>query len=281
MGGSIRSYQNYQAFLADHVSSMKVKSQGWSLNVWKRHLGIASAASLSMILNGQRHPGKNLILALAKYFQFNPEEARYFEKLVSLQKKSKSTKMSLFLNQVLSNEDKRLELKVIDEDKLQDLQELLMNPLTHILREMTTLKNFRENVSWISQALKSKYSYEEITELLERAIDVGLIKKIEGEGLKISTLAVRVPKPNERSLELFHQKVLGETVSGINSVPQADRAYHVSYLNIRKENLELAKKMLREFQSEFNQFLTEEQGDEVYQLSMQFIPITSAAPKAH
>jgi len=53
-------YTSCRAFLCAHSEEKKVGKPSWSYGAWAKRLGFSGTASLTMILHGQRNPGKEI-----------------------------------------------------------------------------------------------------------------------------------------------------------------------------------------------------------------------------
>ncbi|MCC7405624.1 MAG: DUF4423 domain-containing protein [Bdellovibrionales bacterium] len=270
---NVNKYHNYREFLNDHVAEMKRRHRGWSLNRWQRQLGLKSSGTLSMVLSGQRQLGEKLTQSLIRYFKFNQEQARFFERLVMLQKRQEDPKLRLFLTAHKPANDPEGELKPTH-SQVEQVQRLLLDRFTHILREILSLRDFVPNPEWIARRLRRGPTAEVVREHLRQLQDAKLVSQSGENSWQAVPTALQLPQPDAALLAQFHRQVLEDSARCLGEVPEAERAFHVSYLNVRRDQLPLAKKMLRQFQVEFSRLFAEPPGDEVYQLSLQFVPIT-------
>lgn len=98
---SIYDYTNYRDFLKEHFQEKKENSSHFSLGVWARILDVSNRSVLANVLNGNRHPGKELQKKFVGYFSFTIDEEKYFRDLVALQKvQDKKAKIDMMIESV-------------------------------------------------------------------------------------------------------------------------------------------------------------------------------------
>jgi uncharacterized protein (TIGR02147 family) len=83
-----------------------------------KKLGFKATTSLTMIINGQRHPGQDTINTFIQYFKFDEKQSEYFADLVRFEKLKTDPRLyDLILKELkrrsLKNRHKAIELKKI------------------------------------------------------------------------------------------------------------------------------------------------------------------------
>jgi uncharacterized protein (TIGR02147 family) len=225
-----------------------------------------------MIVNGKRQPGRNMTAALKRYFDFSPDEARHFDKLLALQRKQGST-MRLAIapqNADLPHESPQFKSE-------EEIQNLLLNSLTHIIREMTTLRDFVPQPVWIMEHLNQKVSEDFLRDHIEGMKQNGLITADSDGRWLAAPVRHKMKKPERSKIQNFHTEVLDRTLDTLSSttVEEKNRAFVVNYLNVKESDIPIARELIAKFQSEFNSLIGSHPGDAVYQLSLQFVPVAS------
>jgi uncharacterized protein (TIGR02147 family) len=229
-----------------------------------------------MVLSGQRQLGEKLTQSLIRYFKFSEEQARFFERLVMLQKRQEDPKLRLFMTAQEPVNDPEGELRPTAHSQMETVQRLLLHPLTHVLREIFSLREFVPDLDWIAGRLRGNHSVAVVREHLKQLVEVELVSEESDNSWRALPTKVKLPQPDPALLAQFHRQVLEDSARCLGEVPESERAFHVSYLNVRCDQLPLVKKMLRQFQIEFSRLFAEPPGDEVYQLSLQFVPVTQS-----
>lgn len=269
------NYTDYREFLRDYIQEKNNASRSWSLTVWHRQLGLSSSATLSMIVNGKRNPGPALTKAFVKYFNFDESEAKYFENLVLIQKRNKSNPTVLFARKDLVRNDIKEYISAQESNSISETAlSLLADPLTHILREMVTLPDFQMNAEWIQSRLLKKRPLTEIEIFIKSLLDARLIELTQEGYWTAPKLNLKWSTPTTTDRVKFHQEVMKISLESLVEVQESLRSFNVSYLNIKSENINLAKQLVRQFQIDFGKLLADDAADNVYQLSIQFQPVT-------
>jgi hypothetical protein len=164
--------------------------------------------------------------ALKQYFDFSPDEARHFDKLLALQRKQGST-MRLAI--VPPSADLPAESPQFKSEE--EIQNLLLNSLTHIIREMTTLRDFVPQPNWIMEHLNQKISADFLRDHIEGMKQNGLIiTDSEGRWLA-APVRYKMKKPEQWKIRNFHTEVLDRTLDTLSSatVEEKNRAFVVNY----------------------------------------------------
>ena len=264
-------YNDFREFFNDFIAFKKYSNPFWSYGLWAKDLGLTGASTLSMIMSGKRNPSTKLCKTFSTYFKFNEEEMNYFLKLVSLQKQAKNnpelTKILL-----LKDQEDQLDQK----EKLNQGKEkpLFFDWRAFVIRELTKLSDFKEDMAWVRKRLNNKLSEQEIKSVIEKLLNHGALIRTE-EGKLTATKQVILPgeKINREDARVFHQEISELSKQSFN-IELPLRALNSSTLSIKAEEIEKAKDLIRNFQIEFSSLLEEEVGDEVYQLNIQFFPLT-------
>ena len=169
----LKTYSNYRDFLNAYASE-KRKKKVWSLGVWSQQLKLKSSSTLTMVLNGQRHPGKKLTQAFAEHFNFTRTEQKYFETLVNIQKNIKDPKLSLLL---LKSPELLMDSDSESHTKVTSVNDLFFLRMTHVLREMALLQDFKSDAEWISKRLLQKVTPSQIGRLIEQLLEAKIVTK--------------------------------------------------------------------------------------------------------
>lgn len=259
----INDYSDYRQFLEDYFAMKKKSDRNWTLSVWAQLLELNSVATLSMILTRKRHAGKKLVERLITYFQLNHDQAEYFREIVKLQKAAKGDKK---LTQIMIESSK-------DDVNPEEL-DMVFNWESYAVRELTKLKEFKEDPDWITKALNFNLNEEYLPKLIERMLSSSFLERKDDGELFASHNSISPTKPIEKkAAKKFHRDLLDLSHQAFN-IPLDRRTFTHTTLSIKKENLKKAKEMIREFQINFTKLLEDTEGDDIVHLNIQFYPIT-------
>ncbi len=262
---SIFEYKNYLDYLNDYYQEKKSNNPHFSYAVWAAKMNLKSSSMLSMILNNERFPSKALIEKLAKYIGLSKEEEEYMEGLIDLKRIQKNSRLTVFLKSEFSPTRTQ-----------EDNEDLLLTPTTFIIKELVEGVGQKGlDPLWLKKHLligQQDINLDLIlSELLKRKIiaknDAGKI--ILGEEKLINILTT----PDQ--VKRFHfagQELAREAFE--NSLKET-RTFHTSFVRLKMDRLEEAKKKLINFQREFSEFVEDGEGDcFLYQINLQLFPLS-------
>lgn len=262
---NIYNYKDFREFFQDFIHYKKSSNPFWSYGLWAKDLGLTGASTLSMIMSGKRNPSTKLCKTFAHYFKFSQEESDYFQKLVKIQKQTKN--------------DPEMTKYLLDQDGKQEQKTSSEKPLffdwrAFVIRELTKLEDFKEDMAWVRRRLDNKLSEQEIEDVIEKLIEHGALSRSE-DGRLEATKQVILPGDNikREDAKSFHTEI-SELSKRSFDIAIERRALNSSTLSVDSSKMDQAKELIRNFQIEFSNLMEEETGDEVYQLNIQFFPLT-------
>lgn len=263
----IYNYTNYKSFLREfHELSLKTKNN-WSLGVWSNQIGLKSKSTLAMILNGDRHPGKDVKEKMVKYFCFENKEKDYFEKLIELQK-SKSPEYTVFLMEKLKSLHPKKSFKLLNEDEF----EAISNWHYYIIREMIAWPSFKEDADWISEQLLFKFTPRECRRCLEDLESLGLTKR-ENKKLILSNKHLSsLDETGNEALKRYHEKSLEIAKKAVRKFEPKERYLSGISMNVDPKKLPQIKEKIRSFEDELINLFDEPNTERIYQFNIQLFP---------
>lgn len=271
---NVLQFNDYRAFLKAHAQAQKEKNPQWSLGAWAKRMSLGGTAVLTNILNGKKETGPALEHKFVQFFQFSREQENYFRDLVALARAKKDPLLWGAMVEKIRRAYKRPQFEPMDEKVFQ----LMAQPLYGTLLEMVSLNDFQNNPSWIKARLRIPTTLKEIERALNDLLVLKLIevkgntfKRNENFGMIRSSHDVVKP-----ALQLYHTKMLGIAKDLLTQVPILERDYVARSFNIKRKDIEKLKERLASFREEIARDFEAElmQGEEVYELCMQFFPLT-------
>ncbi|MCO4753514.1 MAG: TIGR02147 family protein [Bacteriovoracaceae bacterium] len=272
MNYRVQTYTNYKAFLLSYSEDAKRQNKNWSLGVWARQLGLKDTSSITKILNGQRHPGDKLTKKLNEFFKFEHDESQYFADLVRLQKHGNDPKLCIAILERMEKLHPNAHLRIIDMSTFN----LISHWYCLAIREMVRLERFKEDYEWISSKLNFKVTPKEVKKTINLLIELDLLER-NSEGKLAINQHGRVHTNNDiasEAIKRYHEQTLENAKLAVRHFSTDEREFQASSFNMRRENMPKAKELIREFKSKFVKLLEEEKSDDVFQIQLQFYPIT-------
>jgi uncharacterized protein (TIGR02147 family) len=256
---SLYDFTDYRDFLKEWFQYKKSTSDYWSYGLWSKKLGLKSTSTLTMIIHKQRHMGKKMIPKFINFFKLNEKEASYLEEIIKI---SKATKGDPNLTVLL------LEQNAVSK-KTNESRDLIFDWSAYALREMSNLKDFNHKIDWYEKRLLNTLGKNKVKSVLSKLKENEFIDNKGNPTSKIQ------PKKelNLEDAKIYHEELMELSAQSVE-LPFENRALHASTLSIQKDKLKEAKKLIRDFQIKFSELVEEVPGDEVYQLNIQFFPLT-------
>ena len=144
---------------------------------------------------------------------------------------------------------------------------------------MSRLKKFKATNEWISKNFIYPISESKVKLAINNLLKINLLLQ-KGKKLKPSDGNLSTSEDiHSLAIQHYHESMLDIAKHSIKAVPLTEREYLSGTLSFKKDNLEKAKIMLRKFLDDFGQTMDIEQGDEIYQIQLQFFPITKSTQK--
>jgi uncharacterized protein (TIGR02147 family) len=261
---SIFDYKDYLDFLKDFFLYKKKENSGFSYTVWSRKMNLKSSSMLSMVVNGERLPSKAFIKNVSKYMKLTPNEEEYFATLVNFKKLVKNPRLTVYLD---------AESKALNKS---DSDNLFVSPMTFIIKELIEAKSDGKiDSKWLNKNLlikHQKYDLDAIlNELLAKEI---LLKGIDNKLTVKENNLIKVLATKEQ-IRNFHQANQEMAAQAFDTSVKEERAFHTSFVKLKKDKLEEAKKLIQNFQKELTSFVEEGNGDTIlYQVNLQLFPIS-------
>jgi uncharacterized protein (TIGR02147 family) len=260
----IYDYRDFRAFLSAHAEEQKLTRPRWSYGVWARALGLAGTASLTMVVNGQRLPGPKLAERLVRYFRFDRRAARHFRGLIALEKARKDPEAFVAMAARLAAARPGKVAYLDDADFA-----AIASWHCYAVRELRRLKDFSEDAAWQARRLGGRVTARECRDAAKTLSAAGVLgaASVQAGSTGMKSLAVR--RYHASALEIARQALEGE--------PVERRTFAASTLSVRAGAVDAVRELIDRFQDELARVVEAPagEGEEVYQLTVQFVPLTA------
>lgn len=274
----IFAYRDFRRFLSAHAERQKLQRPRWSFGSWARQLGLSGTASLTMVIRGQRLPGPKLTDKLVRYFRFDRRAATHFRSLVALERARKDPESYVAMAERLAAQRPPGDTVFLDDAAFS----IVASWHHYAIREMTLLADFAEDACWISGRLGGRVPPHACREALRQLIDAGLLVRGNDGRLHPKAATVAAGNSGMKSLAVrrFHGSVLDLAKHALEKEPLARRTFAGSTICVHASAVDTVRALIDKFQDEIQRVAEAAPGtgDEVYQLALQFVPLT--APRA-
>ncbi len=269
---NIFDYADYKKFLRDYFLLKQSKNSEFSFGMMARAIGFSTTAGLTMIVNGDRHPGKKIKEKLCAFFSFKKNETLYFADLINL-KKYEEKDISLYLallKKIQSRQSKKYNI----------LQEEIFNRINKwyyfAIREMVSLPNFRNDAKWITKKLNFYVKEQDIERALNDLHELKLIKINEfGKVVNCTDGLCTYDDIPSEAIKSFHRQMIENGKQSIDTIDVSKRYVSGLTIPININDKEKIKKLVRQFEDDLFSTFTSKEPNSVYQFNIQVFPITN------
>lgn len=271
-------FTDYRSFLKSHLDEQKKHSRTFTLGRWAKELGLANTAVLTNVLNGKRNPGPKVTEALVDYFGFRQKEEGYFRNLILLHKSRGNPTLHVHLREKIRNANPKAAAEILDDKSFSAIS----NWLYYAVREMVNLPDFLNDPDWIVERLFFKVPKKQAQKTLEDLVSLGLLiadksGKITQKNSQITT----TEDVRSEAIQRFHEAALNLSQRAVREVPVEKRDLSSITFPFCPEDLPRLKRKLEMFRKEILEiFERTNDGEEIYQLNLQLIPLTQESHKS-
>lgn len=244
-----QKFSQLATFLRDKIAEIQSKNPRVSIRSICIRAGISSGR-MTDLLNGRR--------ALSEY---------YAEKLVHGLKLERADRDTLY-SFITVHSRKTPQRRMLAENQMPEIPGWENYAILNILKT----QNHVPTAGWIAERLG--ITADIVTHSLEGLFRLGLIKKT-GDGFEwVSDYIANSWEFSNESQQETHQQVLDKSIETLRSTAPHLRDYSSLTIAIDMEKMETAKKLIGEFRKKFGRHFEAGAKSEVYNLSIQFFPLT-------
>lgn len=248
LNSDVDSAASFRGLLRERFLSLKQKNQSFSLRSFARYLGV-DQSYLSKVLKGEKRFSTDIMASLSARLGLTPAQTKSLLNSSNFQS--------------------------LEEDQFR-----FISDWSHFaILELAKTKNFRPDPSHIASRLQ--LHVEEVRASLDRLEKFGFIERSADE-MKLKRANnnwTNNTKTSEARRQLQKQFV-EKSLKALDEVDFEERDHGSLSIAINKKRLPAFKKRLAELRVELaKEFQTEEDLDEVYQLTTSFFPLTTLTKK--
>ncbi len=261
--GTNRNY--YLSKIKEDLSLKQRMNPLYSLRAYARDLGV-HPATLSQVLKGKRPlPLKDSTHVLRK-LNLGPKES------------------TLFMESILSGKASLDQIKLDESDERFMLDESHFKIISewehYAVLELFNLQNFRASNEEI--AFRLNLTMNRVDVVIQNLLVAGLIVRNHDETYRKIHEDVRTTENiSSPALRASHRETVRMSLEKLEEIDLELRDFSSSTLALDPEKLPEAKTIIREFRKKMAALLRDGEKSEVYQLAIQFFPVTKTVSKQH
>lgn len=269
----VYAYSEPHLFLRDTFRHKQKHNRLFSIRAWSKQMGFQCHSSLVFFLNGKRPLRPEHVERLNRGLRLEGNEEKYFRLLVQ----------RLHLASIKDREDCESQLRLLSPSPEESFLETekfksIADWLHMAILEMTHLKDFQSEAAWIAARLKFPVAELQVQEAIERLLQLGLLEWQAGRLIKTQG---RLTTPKDRASESIrehHRQVLANATLAIDQQGTQERVLNACTFTIDASKLDEAKDLILKFRADMAKLMEKKDGDETYQLAVQFFKLTENSP---
>jgi len=242
---------HFRSFLKRELSERCRKNPAYSLRSFSKKIGISHSA-LSQILSGKRPLSQKAQAKIADALNLSPDQLIQYQ-IRDIQ----------FEEQFSALTTENFEVQA--------------DPLHDAILELTHLRCFQTNPSWIAKVLE--VNIHQINAAIDRLIRAKLLK-IEKSGRWIDQSHYNTNNHlgdfEAPALRLYQKQILEKSLRAIEDLPRHRRDHTSLMLKYSKENIKEAKELIKDFRTKFSVKAKKsvQDADDIYVLNISFFPVS-------
>lgn len=266
----IFAYHDHLAFLKDWVAYLKATQSRFSLRSLAKAAGLASGY-LPMVLNGTRPISAAALAKMIPHLNLNANEQSFLDCLLVLGTSDSHDARVMALERM----KKFSQFRSHNERETAAYQYL-----THwyyvAIREMATLKGFKDDPEWIQEQLRFQVSLKEVKDTLEFLFKYKFLERSKNGKILAPTEALNCQGGIYRvGLSHFHREIMRLAGEAIDKVPREERNIMGHTCSLSEKNFLKARAIAEEAIQKIQALTaTEQDGETVYHMEVALFPLT-------
>lgn len=270
LGINIYAYLDSRSLIRDYCQLCKAEESRYSLRWFAKELGYGAPNYVKLIIDGDRNIAEKRIRAFVDLMGLKGNEHAYFELLVHLTQAADIERRNHYYQKIALIRSKKFQKHQLEGAQFDSISSWL-----HLLiREMSFLKDFSEDVNWIHKRLIYKTSSSEIAKCLKDLEASGLLVREKGK-LRSSDSSITFPdEVRSLAIQKYHQGILEQADYALEQ-PLTQREYGSTIVATTPEKFKLVKEKLKKFRAEILELLDTEDGaaDEIVIMAFQLFHV--------
>lgn len=271
---SVYAYLDYRAYLRDHYAASKQLKRHYSFRYFARKAGLSSSNFLKLVMDGKRNLGATTIAKFVKALNLDDGEAVFFSDLVMLHQAETVAERNRAFERVAANQRFR---------QARRLGGPLFEYLTHwyypVVRELAGRADFRDDPAWVAGQLLPTITTRQARAALATLRKLGLlVEDVSGQLVRGDTSLTTGHEVRSIVVPAYHRQMIECAASSLESVPPEERDVSALTVCIKASSLPQLKERIHRFRELMLEHCdSEDEPDRVYQLCIQFFPMSRTA----
>jgi uncharacterized protein (TIGR02147 family) len=266
----ISQFKDVRSYLLAVLNAKKHHNPRFSIRAWSRQLGFKTPSLLIGVLNGERSASAELGEKIATVLNLPGAEREYFRGLI-VAGLLPSNSNNFFKDVVLSKTKPDPARECIQADRFASMSEW-----HHLaVLELFSLEGASADPVWISMKLRSKISPEQALASVKLLLRLGLLEGRASQSIKRSRKNIFVSNPLPSNvIQTHHRQMIQRGLEAIGEQSIDERDVRSTKFAIKRENIDEAKKAIRECHRRLQQLSSADNAHVVFAFNSQFIQLS-------
>ncbi|MBI4042357.1 MAG: TIGR02147 family protein [Deltaproteobacteria bacterium] len=265
-------YTDYRTYLRNFYLAQKEKQGSYSYRVFALRAKLSSPNYLKLVIDGKRRITDKTLPQFVRGLKLNRQETEYFRHLVLYQETHDPETKNNSLSEMIRIRQKSASVtKILDPDHLS-----VMSHWYHwAIREMVLLEDFSPDPKWIASRLHHRITPKQADESLRLLKRTRFLHEEKGKYRQNEPLISTSDEIASLLIRKLHQQFIEIGVDSLFNDPVEKREVSGLTLALPQGKIGEVKMAIKEFRRDLNRiFSTQEKTGEVYQLVINFFPLT-------
>lgn len=269
-GPQIFSYDDYRRFLSDWFRFQKGSTRHFSQRWFAQRAGFKTHSFCSSVVRGEKNLSPSSIERVAQALSLDAKEAEFFQLLVCFnQAESQPEKERLFRD--LNRLRKNTSFFRLNRHQYAYFEEWFIP----VLRELAVYLDFNEDFEWLASTFYPPISPAEARKALKTLLALELLQKRKEGGYRQTTSAITAEDLPPHFIRLARDNYLRLALRVSGELGPDERHLSAATVALGPESFQKVSRMLDDLRQTVVSLATEEaEVDRVFQLNLQFFPVT-------
>jgi uncharacterized protein (TIGR02147 family) len=267
----IFAYTSYARFIHDWYADRKRGNPKFSYEMLSRKAGFKSRSNLIEVATGKKALTPSRIFGVAKALELGPRESEYFETLVRFNNAGTLKEREFHLAKLGSLAGKTPG-RVISEGQFAYFSEW-QHP---VVRELVCMPGFDGDLGRLAKTLRPALTARQAKQSVELLLRLGLLEKTAQGRFRQADGAIQTEDELSSFIILRYQREnLRLAEDALDTVDPRDRDISTLTAGVSKACFLTLKKEIQAFRRHLSKIVEKDEGaDRVYQLNLQFFPLS-------
>jgi uncharacterized protein (TIGR02147 family) len=273
----IFSYASYARFIRDFYAEKKKANPKYSYGMLSQRVGLKSRSNLIEIANGKVPLSRLRVFQVARAMDLGVKECEYFVSLVHFNNAA-SLKEKEFHLAKMGELAGRSPARILGEAQYAYFSEWY-HPA---IRELACMPSFRGDFEALARGLRPAITAKQARASVELLLKLGLLRKTAQGRFAQADGAVQTADELTSYMILRYQKEgIHLAEDALESIGPEDRDISTMTAGVSRECFLAVKKEIQAFRRHLSNLIEKDKGaDRVYQLNLQFFPLSALEESA-